>query len=278
MTITRKIILLPSSFGYQERDPKIRAYLVGLVARACTIFRVSNIIIYPDPTCKIKSSHLEEFVSLLCYANTPQYLRKYLRYSRELSHAGVLQPLQAPHHPETGNSVEYRYGWVKSSSKAGSLVDLGLKRLWLCPKKLLPNKILLFRVNFNKTLCYPLGKNLLETYLGYDVEVSTQNLTTLLEKLKSEKVLLIGSSKYGVAVEDIARVLAGTVQTVTQLGICFGSYLQCFYEWLPKEEVERLFDFIVNIQSTQGTKTIRTEEAIFLALEIIDFMEKLRLG
>ncbi|MEW6069245.1 MAG: RNA methyltransferase [Candidatus Thermoplasmatota archaeon] len=270
-------VLIPSSLGAQESDSKLRAYLIGEVARALTIFKVQKLIIYPDPMLKTNSSRVKEVVTLLQYANTPQYLRKYIfKYEKELKQAGALPPLQAPHHPERNEKVEYRYGFVKELTKKGSLVDLGLDSPILCAQKLPAKKIALFKLSSNNEW-HPVSKNTVTGYFGYDIEVCTESLTDILKKLRSEGNVVIGTSKYGIPVERIFYELSAKVKSSDKLAVAFGSYAHGFFSWFSKEDCKKMFDLVINVQSTQGTKTIRTEEALFLSLETLDLAKKIQI-
>ena len=109
------VVLLPTTYGMQERDEKIRTYLIGNIARACTIFNVNRIIIYRDPSDE-SSDFAGKFIrDVLEYANTTPYLRKYFPKKDTLKYAGVLPPLRAVHHPDINESIEYRYGYVGDS-------------------------------------------------------------------------------------------------------------------------------------------------------------------
>jgi predicted SPOUT superfamily RNA methylase MTH1 len=267
-------VLIPDSFGAQESDSKLRAYLIGEVARALTIFQAQKLVIYPDSEFKTTESRIKELVCLLHYANTPQYLRRYIfKYKDELKQAGALPPLQAPHHPERSEKVEYRYGVVKELTKKGSLVDLGLDSLLLCPQKLPAKKVMLFKLSSNNE-CIPISKNEVPGYFGYEVEHAAESLTAVLKKLKSEGNLIIGTSKYGIPIESIFSELSLKLKN-NKVAVALGSYARGFFDWFGKERCEKIFDLIINVQSTQGAKTIRTEEALFLTLEILDLAKKL---
>ena len=73
---------------------------IGLIGRAAAIFRVNEIIVFPDISNSIQKRDRNLIVSLLSYMETPQYLRKHLfKIKPELRFAGILPPLRTPHHP-----------------------------------------------------------------------------------------------------------------------------------------------------------------------------------
>jgi predicted SPOUT superfamily RNA methylase MTH1 len=73
---------------------------MGLVGRTAAIFRVEEIIIYPDNAEINQKNEINLIATLLSYIETPQYLRKSLfKLKPELRYAGILPPLRTPHHP-----------------------------------------------------------------------------------------------------------------------------------------------------------------------------------
>lgn len=102
-------IAIPSSALINENDPKIKTFKIGMIARACAVFRVDEIIIYRDP--RLDESRFIKDV--LEYMETPQYLRKYIPIKRTLRFAGVLPPLKIPSHkPKQVKVGEIREGFV----------------------------------------------------------------------------------------------------------------------------------------------------------------------
>ncbi|OAD73626.1 hypothetical protein PHYBLDRAFT_112446, partial [Phycomyces blakesleeanus NRRL 1555(-)] len=102
------------------------------IARSLVIFNVDEIIIYQD---KIQKAHHKVDPNLFLarvfqYMETPQYLRKALvPLSPDLKFAGLLPPLDVPHHPGMHEQTRYREGVTLMSNKEdGTLVDVGLFR------------------------------------------------------------------------------------------------------------------------------------------------------
>jgi len=263
------VVLLPTTYGMQERDEKIRTYLIGNIARACTIFNVNRIIIYRDPSDE-SSDFAGKFIrDVLEYANTTPYLRKYFPKKDTLKYAGVLPPLRAVHHPDINESIEYRYGYVKKITKNGSLVDVGLEQLLFCPKKL-TRKILIFKIRDKK--CFPVSKSDVPYFFGYDVQLAGKGLKKIIEELKKENYLLLGTSKYGEHLNKVYCEILNEIKNIKKVAIAFGSYSKGFYDWFSKREIQNMFDFMINAVPNQGSKTIRTEEALFIILGILNVL------
>lgn len=117
-------IAIPGSVLENAQSAELRTYLAGQIARAGCIFKVNEIVVYDDyaDEANAKKATLQDSVSLktvrqccvqlgrmLQYLECPQYLRKYFfTIHNDLKYAGLLNPLDAPHHLRQSNSFVYR--------------------------------------------------------------------------------------------------------------------------------------------------------------------------
>lgn len=117
-------IAVPGSILENAQSAELRTYLAGQIARAACIFCVDEVIVYDDVGDKIdtKKSKLEEadgvrvarkscvqLARILQYLECPQYLRKhFFPIHKDLEFAGLLNPLDAPHHLRQSNNFEFR--------------------------------------------------------------------------------------------------------------------------------------------------------------------------
>src|SRR4030067_2372170 len=93
-------IAIPASVILDTPHLREKTAKVGLIGRAAAIFRVNEIIVYPDNPKVNQSREMELIAALLAYMETPQYLRKRLfKLEPRLQFAGILPPLRTPHHP-----------------------------------------------------------------------------------------------------------------------------------------------------------------------------------
>ena len=284
-------ILIPSSLTSETRDRRIKTYKVGQIARAASVFRVEKIIIYRDP--QFDDS---KFINLLLrYAETPQYLRKHLFGLRpELKHAGVLPPLRTLHHPIESSSSnlnegEFRVGVVvqgpqkqKSEKKVGSdtgaWVDIGIDspvRLETPLRKVRTGE----RVNVRIFSRRPIQAKLvtedeIPIYWGYRTAVE-DSLSGALEKISVEGALIIATSHQGKLLDStlLAQIGDCTKQSDNTV-VVFGSPRQGIEAILDKEGF-KLSDFhcqVLNTIPEQGTATVRTEEAVWATLSILNLV------
>lgn len=117
-------IAVPGSILENAQSAELRTYLSGQIARAACVFCVDEVIVYDDIGDKLgtKKSKLEEadgvkvarkscvqLARILQYLECPQYLRKhFFPIHKDLEFAGLLNPLDAPHHLRMSNDFKFR--------------------------------------------------------------------------------------------------------------------------------------------------------------------------
>lgn len=117
-------IAVPGSILENAQSVELRTYLAGQIARAACIFQVDEIVIFDDygNEANAKTSTLEDIAGLktvrqscvqfgriLQYLECPQYLRKFFfPIHSDLKYAGILNPLDAPHHLRQDNTFGFR--------------------------------------------------------------------------------------------------------------------------------------------------------------------------
>lgn len=118
-------IAVPGSILENAQSAELRTYLAGQIARAACVFCVDEVIVYDDIGDKLdtKKSKLDDadgvkvarrscvqLARILQYLECPQYLRKhFFPLHKDLEFAGLLNPLDAPHHLRSSNSFKFRY-------------------------------------------------------------------------------------------------------------------------------------------------------------------------
>ena len=139
-------IALPGSIVAIAQSRELQTHLVGVIARTACIFQVDEIVVFNDgcdpPGTRFNSC--EFMARLLQYTETPQYMRKALFPRRgDLKLAGLLPPLDAPHHLRADEWFQFREGVVLNRPAAGgdtggSIVDVGLRQAAAIPQSLVP--------------------------------------------------------------------------------------------------------------------------------------------
>ncbi len=270
-------IALPSSIIQNAQSPELQMYLAGQVARTAAIYCVTEIVVFLDSAPNNASTRAQNFLhTVLQYAETPQYLRKHL-YPRTpmLRLAGLLNPLALPSHLARSDYCRYRDGVYTR----GRHVDVGLDRLAEVDKPapsgtrvtvdLSPSGDEIYHKAPGK---YLFGKvvpfNSPDKYWGYRVRTA-KSLSDVFRDAPVQYDLVVGTSERGTPLGS--NGLPGLPSHKHAL-IVFGGVNGLEFaanndEALKElEDVGDLFDFYVNTCTEQGSRTIRTEEALLISL------------
>ncbi len=278
--VKKKIsIAIPASVVSDTPHLREKTAKIGAIGRAAAIFRISEIIVYRDDL-KISQRAETSLISLLLsYMETPQYLRKRLfGLKSDLQFAGILPPLRTPHHPLNREMRklkvgEHREAVALSQRKEGTLVDIGVERLALVHDKQLPiNKRVTVRIKeIKEGLDAELAsREEIAEYWGYTVAAEEG---TFGEFVKSEDFdLTIATSKFGVAVGTVANAVARKWKNANSVLVVFGAPARGLHEIAGQEKlrIDETVDFVVNMIPEQGTETVRTEEAVFASLAVLN--------
>jgi predicted SPOUT superfamily RNA methylase MTH1 len=274
----RKIsIAIPASIVSDVPHLREKTSKVGLIGRAAAIFRVTEIIVYPDNSRVNQAADMDLIATLLAYMDTPQYLRKKLfTLKPELRYAGVLPPLRTPHHPLNRkiNKLkvgEYREGVTLSKRKNGVLVDIGVEKPALIPNtELSTGKRVTVRITrVDKHVEAELANcNDIPEYWGYTVTAEKLPFGKMVKTRGFD--LTVATSKHGVPFAKVAERIAERWESGKIL-VAFGAPTRGLYEIAEQEglDLEELVDFVVNTVPMQGTETIRTEEALIASLAVL---------
>jgi predicted SPOUT superfamily RNA methylase MTH1 len=276
-------VALPASLVSDTPHLREKTAKLGLIARACAIFGVNEIIIYPDDAKRDLKADIDLCTELFRYLETPQYLRKRLYGLRpSFRFTGILPPLQSPHHNVPRSMAESKLGdmrvGVVISRHSGIMeVDAGLERPVTCSGDLPIGTRLTVRVTeLGKTLTGEIvDESKIHIYWGYRVRRTKSRLASLLEKERYE--LKIGTSRYGTQVQDVWSEISRSLGSVKSVLIVFGSPKLGLKDVLGQDgvDVDAVFDFFINTVPEQSVSTVRTEEAVLITLGLLNMM---RLG
>ena len=272
-------IAIPASVVSDTPHLREKTSKVGLIGRTAAIFRVGEIIIYPDGPFEKLAGEMNLIATLLAYIETPQYLRKRLfKLEPQLQYAGILPPLRTPHHPLDRRSRdlkvgEYREGVVLSRIKEGALIDIGVEKPALARNaQLVVGKRVTVRiVNGGDRLEAELAnRDEVSAYWGYRVTVEERSLGRMLKARDFR--LTIGTSKYGVPFAQIAGRIAEKWGQMGNVLVAFGAPAAGLNEIVAQEgfSLDDIVDFVVNTIPMQGTETVRTEEALIASLAVLN--------
>lgn len=249
-----RTLVIPGSLTEESRDARVATYKIGLIGRAAAIFGIEEIVVYEDP------EHPEgrRVARILEYQSTAPYLRKRLfPISDELSEVGVLPPLNLPLHtvPTWTDAGELRF-----ATPAGEKVDIGLQKpaeLRLDDQEDPPEPGEQFPV---RVLAARADNVLVERYhpdpgevLGFSVSRAPDLRTAL-----RGREPVVGTGREG---EPFAKKHLAP-EGIT---LVFGS---------PERGIEEILGQppgfpMINTVPAQGTRTVRTEEAVLASLGLV---------
>jgi len=276
-------VAIPASFVSDVPHLREKTFRIGLVGRAAAIFRVDEVIVYPDFPQTDQRRDINLIATILAYMETPQYLRKRLfKIQPELKYAGVLPPLRTPHHPLADRTEdlkvgEFREGAVVSCSREGSQVDIGVEQPALVASiKLKTNtrvtvKITELRKHPKAVMANPRE---IRAYWGFKVTVSENPFGRLLKTRPFD--LVVATSRKGKTMDVIINELSKSWKQSSKTLVAFGAPTQGLFEIVAHERLrlEDLAHFVVNTIPEQGTETVRTEEALYASLAILNTLEQ----
>jgi len=274
-------IAIPASLVSDVPHLREKTMKIGLVGRAAAIFCVNEIIVFPDLPNTDQKRDTDLIITLLSYMETPQYLRKRLfKIKPELRYAGILPPLRTPHHPLANRAKdltvgEYREGAILSLTEAGSLVDIGVEHPILIPNAELPPNTRV-TVKVTKLGKHPkatlASRDEIKAYWGYRLTVSEVPFGQLVKNRPSD--LVIATSRYGTPLMKVADELAKRWKKSRKILVAFGAPTQGLYGIVGHEHIklDEVAHFTVNIIPNQGTETVRTEEALYASLAILNLI------
>jgi len=272
-------VAIPASLVSDIPHLREKTLRIGLIGRALAIFRVDEIIIYPDIPSQDQTKDAALIEAILSYMETPQYLRRLLFKIRpELRYVGILPPLRTPHHPTQNRKRdlkigECREGVVISSDKRGIHINIGVESPIFVPNiQVKTNSRVTVRIREKeKQLIGELADpDEIQVYWGYKVNVSKFSLSRLLKDQRYG--LVIATSRRGDPIMKIADKLSDRWKRSKHVLVAFGSPTQGLQEIVKQEgiKLERTAHFIVNTVPNQGVKTVRTEEALYATLAILN--------
>lgn len=264
-------IAVPASTLSVEPSLREKTVKAGFIGRAAAIFRVDEVIVYLDGERYRRD--LRVFVEVLKYLETPPHLRKRLVPLKPvLRYAGLLPPLQTPHHPGTSKPRvgEYREGVVLGYSGEKLVVDVGMGKPLVAEGPRVPR---MGRVAVRITSLNPLEGVVEEPpyYWGFRV-VRAEGLLGAIEAAGADTV--IATSRWGAPLEEVRGKLAGRLEASRKVLVLFGGPHEGLYLIAKREgfDLESRADMVINFIPDQGTRTVRTEEAVFIVMGILNVL------
>ena len=271
-------VAIPDSCLLGEQTLRDKTLKVGQIARASSIFRVEKIYLYQDREAKVKNSDRRLIILILRYLDTPQYLRKQLfPRQRELSYAGLLPPIRAPHHKEWVDMKAVKNGEIRVGVvvriKDKLFVNVGIDE----PVRLEGMAHVGAKLNVRLKSTYPnLSAEEVDRhdtnsrYWGFIVH-EAGSLKAILDRF-ADGVIVI-TSKGGKLLTGVETQLIHELRVKRKILVVFGSPKKGVPQILLDEGYDsNAYRFIVDMFPNQGTQTVRLEEAFLGTLAIINLV------
>ena len=298
-------VAIPASIIHNsKRKLELRTQLAGTIARALAVFCVDEIVIFDDgdgnpendtpssqrysgPNQSTAFTNPGHFLAMiLSFLETPPFMRNRLFPMHEdLSRAGLLASLDLPSHLRATEWCDYREGITVRTAKEGTYVDCGLPQQRLVQGVDIPaqTRVTLRLDPEDSKVAKAVGPTIPREeggyYWGYTVR-EAPSLSAVFTECAWEGGydLSIGTSERGQEATKTVEEILGDEQKMEwqHLVIVFGGVKgleeaaknddDLVRMGIAKGNVQDLFDNWVNLLPGQGSRTIRTEEALWMGL------------
>jgi predicted SPOUT superfamily RNA methylase MTH1 len=281
----RLCIAIPASVVSDTPHLREKTAKIGLIGRAAAIFRVDEIVIFPDDPSGSQKAEADLVSTLLSYLETPQYLRKRLfKLNPYLQYAGILPPLRTPHHPLNRRMKGLQIGELReavtlSRTEKQTLVDIGVEQPALIRDKNLAvgKRVTVKVIQVGKVVEVELAnRDEAPSYWGYTVTVENLPFGSFLRKRSFD--LTVATSRYGSSFADVAGEVVERWKASNTVLVAFGAPSLGLGDIVKREgrRLSELVDFVINTVPIQGTETVRTEEALVASLAVFNILLELK--
>jgi len=238
----------------------------AFLARALAIFRVEEVLIYKEGGVPCK--YLEKILTAL---EVPQYLRRYLVPLEETyRYLGLAPPLAVPSHQLRHEDLPFREGVVVRASRGVAEVDAGLDNLVVVEGSFSAgDRVTLKREGSRWVIA---DRDSLGVYWGYRVR-SYGSLGEVLARSKG-RYLIVFTSRRGEPLQRVADSLKRDAEAAGGLLLVYGTWDKGLQEIAEEEglDLSAFSPYLVNVAVNQGTRTIRTEEAVLISLSLVNYL------
>jgi len=284
-SVARVSLAIPASVVSDTPHLREKTSKIGLIGRAAAIFRVDEIVVFPDAPSSSQKTEADLVSTLLSYLETPQYLRKRLfKLNPHLQYAGILPPLRTPHHPLNRRAKELKIGEFReavtlSRTEKQTFVDIGVEQPALIRGKDLAvgKRVTVRVVKVGKVVEVELAnRDEAPSYWGYTVTVESRQFGSFVEDRGFD--LTVATSRYGSPLADVIGEVVERWKAANTVLLAFGAPSQGLGDIVKRQgrRLSELVDFVVNTVPMQGTETVRTEEALVASLAIFSAVLELK--
>ncbi|KAI0835439.1 DUF171-domain-containing protein [Hypoxylon sp. FL0890] len=292
-------VAIPGSVLSTCRRDDQRTGIVSHIARALAVFSIDEVVVFDDshPDTRAKNVDPASYTGdvdpcgyldhLLQYLEMPPFMRRtLLPIHPNLKGAGLMASLDIPSHPHPTDWLPYCEGVTTSGMPKGgkgTLVDVGRKEPVTISHEVPPKTRITVQIDENDpSMAEPVDPSAPRTeggfYWGYSVR-RCNSLATVFEECTFEGGydMSIGTSERGISIPEAfpERKKKDNI-SFNHLLIVFGGPRGLEYAaendpelngmGIVRGRTKELFDHWINVLPGQGSRTIRTDEALFIGL------------
>jgi len=263
-------VAIPDSSLKDEATKLDKSRKISSIARACAIFGVNTIFVYEESGGNYSDRFL--LSTVLKYLETPQYLRRTLFPKiDELKYAGILHPLQIPHHSLSSNLKSLKEGDIREGAivhyKGKKFIDIGVHKLIPYFGKEHEKKRITVQIKTvePELTAKEISEFHIKQYWGYKVK-ERPSLVNILEEWNGNIILTSRKGK-----EATTQQIQEYVKSDKSLLLVFGAPDRGLYDILGRKINEIHNARVLNFFANQATETVRLEEAVLGILSILNF-------
>lgn len=260
-------VAIPDTLLEERASLRDKSVKLGIVARACAIYGVDVVEVFRDPK---GHGELALIRKVLEFLETPQYLRRKLfPLDEALQYAGVLPPLRIPSHKPMVSVEELKVGEIREGvTNVDGTLDIGLEELARFAGSSKPNVRLTVQIKSKNPLTVaPVTRENVKDYWGYRVESKS------VEEVFSDSRfgVKVATSRLGDSLSDRLSEIRASLGKARGVKLVFGSPSRGLFE-IVGPDLAKKSDFVLNLFAEQHVETVRTEEAIFAGLGLVNVL------
>lgn len=293
-----------SSFFSSALTHDQKTSLAGQIARACAVFCVDEVVVFDDGQAESRAPEPGGYTAfadpnfflfhVLTYLETPPHLRKALfPMHPDLRTAGALPSVDMPHHLRAEEWCEYREGITTHSSSSGrgkmarTFVDCGLRQQVAIPGAIEPHTRVTVKLGHTSSdgdtisglpVSPETPREEAGYYWGYSVRQAASLSAIFTEcPFDGGYDISVGTSERGKPLQSLIDDESSPTHVQPSwkhLIVVFGGVAGLEAAFQADSELqsagvsqaEEVFDSWINLVPNQGSRTIRTEEAVWVGL------------
>ena len=252
----------------EEKDSlRDKTVKLGLIARACSIYGVDVIQVFGEDKKRGEPTLIRR---VLEYLETPQYLRRRLYPLDEMfRYAGLLPPLRIPSHKPKVPVEKLAVGNAREGiTNSDGTVDIGLDKSFRLREKVAADRRVTVRiVSMAPLLAEVISRDQVNEYWGYAVETRTAEEVFSDQRFR----LRVATSRFGNSLQSQLPSLKSAILRAGGVKLIFGSPSKGLFDIIGPELTAKS-EFVVNLLADQHVETMRTEEAIFAGLNLVNLL------